>query len=239
VRVPVDLVVPVKALRHAKSRLAPAVADLDDADRPRAHQALALALVRDTLAAVAAAAVRRTVVVTAEPAALAGIAPSGVTMITDLGGGLNAAVSRGVEHLRSRAPAGPAIVAALQGDLPALRPAELDDALDVARRVLTGSTPAAFVADHVGTGTTLLVGAPDRGLDPRFGPASAQAHRAAGAVPLAGRWPGLRTDVDTPADLAAARALGAGPTTRGWLGRWDRTPSARTACSAPAAPGPT
>ena len=44
----VDLVVPVKELRRAKSRLAPAVADLpgDDASREQAHRALALALAR-------------------------------------------------------------------------------------------------------------------------------------------------------------------------------------------------
>lgn len=225
---PVDLVVPVKGLRHAKSRLAPAVAHLPGPDRARAHRALARALVADTLAAVAAADVRRTVVVTAEPAALTDVVPPGVIILTDGGGGLNAAVRRGVEHLRDRER--PTLVAALQGDLPALRPAELDDALDAARRVLASPAPAAFVPDHVGTGTTLLVGGPGRGLDPRFGPMSADAHRAAGAVALDGRWPGLRTDVDTPDDLTLARALGLGPATSGWLAD---APRAETASAAP------
>ncbi|OMQ14936.1 2-phospho-L-lactate guanylyltransferase, partial [Modestobacter sp. VKM Ac-2676] len=31
------------------------------------------------------------------------------------------------------------------------------------------------------------------------------------AVPLGGSWPGLRRDVDTPADLRAAGRLGLGP----------------------------
>jgi len=51
-------------------------------------------------------------------------------------------------------------------------------------------------------------------LSPRFGPGSAQAHRASGAVELTGAWPGLVRDVDTEADLRAALALGAGPRTR-------------------------
>ena len=75
-------------------------------------------------------------------------------------------------------------VAALSSDLPALRPAELAAAL------------AAALAS------------------PRFGPGSAQAHRASGAVELTGAWPGLVRDVDTEADLRAALALGAGPRTR-------------------------
>ncbi|MBL7326000.1 2-phospho-L-lactate guanylyltransferase, partial [Escherichia coli] len=32
-------------------------------------------------------------------------------------------------------------------------------------------------------------------------------------VELTGAWPGLRCDVDTPADLTAARQLGVGPAT--------------------------
>jgi 2-phospho-L-lactate guanylyltransferase len=36
-------------------------------------------------------------------------------------------------------------------------------------------------------------------------------------VPLAGAWPSLRRDVDTPADLAAAVRLGVGAHTRAAL----------------------
>jgi 2-phospho-L-lactate/phosphoenolpyruvate guanylyltransferase len=49
---------------------------------------------------------------------------------------------------------------------------------------------------------------------PRFGPRSAQQHRAADAVELG--LPGLaslRRDVDGPRDLRAASALGVGPRT--------------------------
>ena len=110
-----------------------------------------------------------------------------------------------------RGLAGP--VAALSSDLPALRAAELASALEAAEDVGRG-----FVADAHGTGTTLLtaVGVP---LRPAFGPGSAAAHRAGGAVALVGTWPGLVRDVDTDADLRAAMALGAGPRTTALLGR--------------------
>ena len=94
-------------------------------------------------------------------------------------------------------------MAALVGDLPALRPAELDAALTAA-----AAHPAAFVADHLGTGTTLLTAGPATTLAPHFGPGSAAAH-ARGAVALSA-GPGLRTDVDTAADLARAAELGVG-----------------------------
>ncbi|HYN95924.1 MAG TPA: 2-phospho-L-lactate guanylyltransferase, partial [Pilimelia sp.] len=42
-------------------------------------------------------------------------------------------------------------------------------------------------------------------------------HRASGASELSGGWPSLRRDVDTAADLWAARALGLGPATATYL----------------------
>jgi 2-phospho-L-lactate guanylyltransferase len=69
------------------------------------------------------------------------------------------------------------------------------------------------VPDAAGTGTTFLVAAPGTPLEPRFGVGSADRHEASGARRLIGDWPGLRRDVDTPADLRAAIELGAGPST--------------------------
>ncbi|MEH0939236.1 2-phospho-L-lactate guanylyltransferase, partial [Micromonospora sp. CPCC 205543] len=119
--------------------------------------------------------------------------------------GLNAALRHG-----AAAAAADAWVAALTADLPALRPAELAAALTAA------ATPPAvrrFVADAPGTGTVLLTAPPGVALAPRFGVDSARAHAASGALPLTGPWPSLRRDVDTAADLAAARRLGLGPGT--------------------------
>lgn len=222
---PVDLVVPIKELRHAKSRLAGVTVDVAPtaAGRTATRAGLALALAADTLAAVLASSVRRVAVVTADPRAAALVrpesGPSGpldpprVAVVDDPGAGLNAAVLAGAEHLRED---GPGPVAALLGDVPALRPAELDEALDEALATIAGGAPAAFVADHTGAGTTLLVLARPGHAGPHFGPGSARAHEAAGAVALTGRWPGLRHDVDVPADLDQVRTLGVGPATRAW-----------------------
>ncbi len=93
---------------------------------------------------------------------------------------------------------------ALTGDLPALRPADLALAL----AGLPVRARRGFVPDAAGTGTALLAAPPGVALDPRFGPGSAAAHAASGAVRLDGGWPTLRQDVDTAADLAAAPRWG-------------------------------
>ncbi|WP_433799420.1 2-phospho-L-lactate guanylyltransferase [Actinomycetospora sp. CA-084318] len=208
-----DLVVPVKELARAKTRLAAASAAVSPTDPHITHADLALALATDTLAAVLASSVRRLAVVTSEPRLRAGHPPPvvgtdpRVELVRDPGRGLDAAIRAGIEHL------GPIPVGVLLADLPALRPEELDEALTAARSALRHA-PAAFVADHTGEGTSLLVATP--GFAPRFGPFSAAAHAAAGAVALTGEWPGLRHDVDVPADLDEVRALGVGPATRAW-----------------------
>jgi 2-phospho-L-lactate guanylyltransferase len=70
--------------------------------------------------------------------------------------------------------------------------------------------PRGYVADAPGPGPVMLAAQAGVVLDPRFGPGSARAHAASGAVRLSGDWPTLRQDVDTAADLAAATALGLG-----------------------------
>jgi 2-phospho-L-lactate/phosphoenolpyruvate guanylyltransferase len=210
----VDLVVPVKPLYAAKSRLRGA-ADRGVGD-PDAHAALALALAHDTVAAVrAATAVRRLLVVSSDPVVAAELAAVGVEVAPDVGGGLNAALRHGADLLRADDPG--AAVGALQADLPALHPEELEDALGSARAAFATGRDRAFCADADGTGTTLLLAAAAIALDPRFGKGSAGQHRASGAVALDGPWPGLRRDVDTGDDLCAAAELGLGPHTRAVL----------------------
>jgi 2-phospho-L-lactate/phosphoenolpyruvate guanylyltransferase len=187
-------IIPVKRLGAAKSRLRGAV-------EPERHSELALALLRDTVAAVGACAeVRDVLVVTDDPAAAAAVAALGARPVPDgPDAGLNAALRHGADVVAGIA----AHRFVLAGDLPALRPAELTAALRASPR-------RAFVADADGTGTVLLAAPAGVALDPRFGPGSAAAHAASGARPLTGDWPGLRRDVDTAADLRAALALGAG-----------------------------
>jgi 2-phospho-L-lactate/phosphoenolpyruvate guanylyltransferase len=183
------VIVPVKQGPAAKSRLRGARPEI-------AHHHLARALVRDTLSAAARCpAVDAVVVVGADPGL------PGIRVLADPGGGLNAALA----HAAQRVPTGN--VAALLGDLPALDPAELAEALCGA------AAGRAFVADVAGSGTTLLAAPAGAPLSPRFGPGSAAAHVASGARALGGAWPTLRHDVDTAEDLAAAAALGLGPHT--------------------------
>jgi 2-phospho-L-lactate guanylyltransferase len=213
---PVDLVVPVKPLHAAKSRLRGA-AD-GGVGEPAAHARLALALAHDTVLAVRGCpAVRHLLVVSSDPVVAAELAAVGVEVVPD--GpvpGLNAAYRRGSALLRGRDP--DAVVGALQADLPALRPDELCGALAEALGLFAaGRVGRAFCADADGTGTTLLLAAPGTPLDPRFGAGSAAAHAASGAVPLTGGWPGLRRDVDTADDLRGAADVGLGVHTRGVL----------------------
>jgi 2-phospho-L-lactate/phosphoenolpyruvate guanylyltransferase len=214
----VDLVVPVKPLHAAKTRLRGA-AD-GGLGEPAAHARLALALAHDTVTAVRGCpAVRHLLVVSTDPVVAAELAAVGVEVVPD--GpvpGLNAAYRRGAALLRRRDPA--AVVGALQADLPALRPVDLCAALDAAHtRFAAGGADRVFVADADGTGTTLLLAAPGAPLHPLFGEGSAARHAASGAEALVGAWPGLRRDVDTSEDLRRAADLGLGPHTRAVLAR--------------------
>jgi 2-phospho-L-lactate guanylyltransferase len=197
------VVVPVKRLDAAKSRLRGALAGVP-------HERLALALAADTVAAaLAAPGVGEVLVVTGDRTAASTLAGLGARTVPDPPqAGLNPALRLGAAHGGGRRP-----VAALTADLPALRPAELAAALSAAWSAAP-PTPAAggrcFVPDAPGTGTVLLTAGPGVPLDPRFGAGSAAAHAGSGALPLAGEWPTLRRDVDTPADLLAAARLGLG-----------------------------
>jgi 2-phospho-L-lactate guanylyltransferase len=210
----VDLVMPVKPLHSAKTRLRGA-ADHGVGD-PDVHATLALALAHDTVAAVLAArTVRRLIVISSDAVVAAELAAVGVEVSPDVGGGLNAALRHGTALLRAADPDAP--VGALQADLPALRPAELDEALHDAAALFATGARRAFCPDAQGTGTTLLLAAAFVPLDPLFGAGSAARHRQSGAVPLAGAGPGLRRDVDTGDDLCSAAELGLGPHTRAVL----------------------
>jgi 2-phospho-L-lactate guanylyltransferase len=201
-----SVVVPAKRLAVAKTRLRPLTAA-----RPEvAHDELVLALLADTVAAAAACpSVASVVVVTDDPAAAEVAHQLGARTVADEPDlGLNPALVHGAGQVAGAA------LAALSSDLPALRPVELARALELAG----SAAPRCFVADAHGTGTTLLT-AVGTDLEPRFGPDSASAHRTSGARQLTGSWPGLVQDVDTQADLMAARALGVGPRTAALLDR--------------------
>lgn len=197
---------PVKRLDRAKSRLRGTTGQLAE------HMDLVLALLLDTVTAASQTpGVRRVLVICEDHRVPAVVRSTGVECVDRRGlPGLNEALDYGANLLRDRDRG--ATVAALQADLPALRPADLAEAIAEAdgRR--------AFCADHASTGTTLLLAAPGHPLAPLFGAGSAAAHLASGAVAITAAVPTLRCDVDTAADLAEASGLGLGRRTAALAG---------------------
>ena len=208
-----SLVIPVKRLSAAKTRLAPVP--------PERRRGLALAFVRDCVsAALAAPGVGRVLVVTADPEATRRLRALGAEIAREpesdpslsAAARLNAAISFGAGRSLAHRP--DLRVGALTGDLPALRPAELAEMLEYAAAIPGRS----FVPDAAGTGTTLLLGARDGSLDPRFGPDSRTGHARSGAAEWSAAGPSLRQDVDTLKDLEAALRLGVGAHTAHEIG---------------------
>jgi 2-phospho-L-lactate guanylyltransferase len=188
------VVVPLKAATVGKSRLR---------GEGRAD-ALVRAIGLDTVqAASAAASVARVIVVTADAATAVEAADiPGVEIVTETEPlGLNAAIALGA------AAAGNAPRAALLGDLPALHPGDLDAALAAAAAVDRGVVP-----DAEGSGSTLVTAGAGVAWASAFGADSFARHRALGCGPLeVPAASGLRRDVDTAEQLAAAASLGLGP----------------------------
>jgi 2-phospho-L-lactate guanylyltransferase len=204
------LVLPVKGGPLAKSRLGA---------RPEVGAAIALDCLH---AALACSMVGRCVVVTADPSTRAAAKAAGADVVAESrpGAGLVAAIRDGLAAVRSCAPWSAGPTAVLLADLPALRPVDLEVALAAVGTRLAGR-PAPLmcaVPDADGSGTVLLAAATPGSLDPAFGTDSLAEHVRRGAVSLDLDLPRLRRDVDTPADLEAALALGVGPRTESAVG---------------------
>jgi 2-phospho-L-lactate guanylyltransferase len=124
--------------------------------------------------------------------------------------GIDAAIALGASAAGERMPR-----AALLGDLPALRPADLAVALAAAASVDRG-----VVADAEGTGSTLVTARAGVAWSSAFGIDSFARHIALGCVPLdIPEASTLRRDVDTAAQLVAAESLGLGRRTGALIGR--------------------
>jgi 2-phospho-L-lactate/phosphoenolpyruvate guanylyltransferase len=202
-------VVPVKALPAAKSRLASSLASslgsslASGSVPPPEHAELVRAMRQDTLAAVSSCPAVARVIVVCDRLTPLDVPATDVAPLIQRSRGLNGAVRDGAAAAHQWPGDG---VVALVGDLPALTPELLADVLAAAGRVVRG-----YVPDVGGSGTTMITALPGAGLDPRFGADSAARHRdLATRLPAA---PGARCDVDTLADLLAARELGLGPRT--------------------------
>jgi len=196
----VGLIIAVKRLAAAKTRLAPVFS-------APTRERVVLAMLLDTIAAAAGEpSLRGITVVTPDDVAAEAARRLGADVLADPTPDdhpdpLNNAVAA------AEAIVGCANVVVLQGDLPALQTQELKQAIAAAR-----AHRRSFVADRHGSGTAALL-AFGCALEPAFGPDSARRHRRSGAVELTGAWPGLRCDIDTPEDLQAARRLGVGAAT--------------------------
>ncbi len=196
-----SVLLPVKLPSTGKSRLRLS----DEALRPR----LVRAFVLDVIDVLQRSSYVATVQVVCADTAL----DVGVPVIQDHGeGSLNRALRLAAAQLPDDLG-----VAALLPDLPALRLDDVDGAL---AQCVGGRS---FVADHEGTGTTLLAAYGEH-LDPHFGADSALRHRASGATDIAGSLSSLRLDVDTAADLARARLLGVGENTAAVFARGPTPP---------------
>ena len=204
----IGLVIAVKRLAAAKTRLAPVFS-------AATRETVVLAMMVDTIkAALAVPALHTITVVTPDPVAADAAAALGAQVLPDPTPDghrdpLNNAIAAAEAVVRESA----SNVVALQGDLPALQTQELSEAITAAR-----GHPRSFVGDRHGTGTSALFafGVP---LQPQFGSDSARRHQHSGAIELTGAWPGLRCDIDTPDDLMVARRLGVGAATAQAIGR--------------------
>lgn len=200
------IVVPVKALGRAKSRLAAVVS-------ASLRRALVLAMATDVLSAcTAASGVSRVLVVTSDPEVAALANRMGLETVSDPSvptdpdvDPLNSALTAGLDGVHG--PVG--VVAA---DLPELRPDALERVLSHASRHDHSTVP-----DHRGAGTTMAFWTgPSDSRIPRFGSGSAARYQTeGGAVPLTAADPSgaVGRDVDTPEDLAALSARPVGPAT--------------------------
>jgi 2-phospho-L-lactate guanylyltransferase len=197
------IVVPVKRLSHAKTRIA--------ASGETSVESLAFAFAKDTAtSALACPVVALVIVTTSDEQVEAWAVANGCLVVSDTGHpGINAAAKNAARTASARRR-----TAVLVSDLPCLTPVALASVLNAGTRHSTS-----FLADRQGTGTTIWMGGEGSTVSTRFGLGSRAAHSGAGAVDLAREqpdqveWLTARHDVDTRDDLSAALRIGVGPHT--------------------------
>lgn len=193
----ITVVVPVKRLARAKSRL-----DLP----PRLRRQVALQLAAGTVRTLLATpSVTRVLVVTSDPTVARFAQMLGAGVVREpRPRGLNPAVDAGRRAALLLAPRDD--IAVLVSDLPEITTGEVEEVVEQFRR----TRRPLLVADHEGTGTTALLHSCSDRPPARFGPGSAVRHREAGYRPATGLLPGLRQDLDSLDSggfAAVARAL--------------------------------
>ena len=191
---PVTFVIPVKALDRAKGRLAAVLS-------PEARRELVLDMLSRVLASAADSTADALLVVTSDAEARAAALAYGAEVLGDPENELNASVLAGFE----RCWTGGRIPLYLPADLPHIDTTTVDALLSAAREGNIVIAPA-----HDG-GTNALLVPPSAPLAPRLGARSFDRHLAEakrlGYETQVYRARALELDVDTPADLEAARSL--------------------------------
>ncbi len=202
-------VVPVKERDRAKERLAPLLP-------PEMRQALALAMLEDVLAALAAAAgLAGLLIVTVDPAASRMARQYGARIVEDgARDGHTGAVTMAARLLAAEGRDG---MLTVPGDIP------LVSANEIGRLMATHRPAPSFtiVPSHDEGGSNAIVLSPPDAVPLRFGVDSFFPHlraaEARGIRPTVLRLPGIALDIDNPEDLAAF-ALQPSPTrTRAFL----------------------
>jgi 2-phospho-L-lactate/phosphoenolpyruvate guanylyltransferase len=176
------VLVPLKALDHAKSRLAGALSAEERAELMRSLLERVVGVVRE-------AGVERITVVTAESMA-------GYDVWHDRGLAWNDALATATAEIVT-AP----VVAVISADLPLVQPEEVEELLD--------STPGRgiAIARALDGGTNAVSIRPPGLVRTHFGEAgSAAVHAGLGVAHVVLDLPGLAFDVDTPEDLARMQA---------------------------------
>lgn len=194
-----SIVVPVKELSRAKSRLAVG----------RNRSRLALAFAQDTVAAIAACPlVTSVLIVTNDPFVRLALADDKVRFLDDPGPDLNSAIRSGLAYLRATTPGRSAV---LVSDLPSLTTESVSGVLEKAARYAFS-----IVGDDEKHGTTAVFFRDPPADRLFFGENSREAYLRAGAVPIADVV-GISRDVDRIDHLDAAVRLGVGAHTRAAL----------------------
>lgn len=184
--------VPVKELTQAKERLAPLLS-------PQERQALAAAMLDDVLSALEQVpSLDRIALVTRDPRAISLSEERGFELVDEGSGeGLTEAVETGVQVCMKR---GADSLAVIPGDIPLLRPEDVDHVIDHGAEHEVVIVPS---WNSRGTNTVLL--RPPDVLELRFGSWSFYPHvkqaKRAGLSYKVLRLPRIASDVDTPEDL--------------------------------------
>ena len=202
------VIIPVKPIARAKSRLRPELGDV--------ASSLALAMALDcATAALHCRSVDRVVVITDDPLVRHEMLARGAQVLPDHpADGIDAALAYAAERVSPRG-----LTVALQADLPCVRDADVERLICRSEAELTRNPSGVFVADAAGVGTTAVAIGSQASWRTHFGERSRARHRGAGLIELTdSSLNRMRVDVDTVADVTHARILGVGPATQALLG---------------------